>query len=248
MVDKQQQVTAVVLAGGLGTRLRRAVPDLPKPMAPISGIPFLVHLLRYWNKQGVTRFVLSVGHMHEKISEYIGGSFAGSDVRYVVESAPLGTGGALIRCIAELELEENFLVLNGDTYFQVDLPSLTSAATGANADWALSLFQSSDPKRFLPIKVNGDWRIDSFGSSRSTSFSDQPPWANGGVYWVNPAAVLSSNFRQACSLENDILPEALANGQRVFGFPSSGVFIDIGVPDDFARAQTMNVFDHGVGK
>ena len=248
MRDNPHEVTAVVLAGGLGTRLRSVVADLPKPMAPIAGTPFIAHLLRYWRSQGVGRFVLSVGYLHKKILDYIGSSFEGCDVEYVVESAPLGTGGALLGCIAELHLTENFLLLNGDTYFEVDLSSLISAATRASADWTLSLFSSSDPERFLPIELGNSGRIERLENSGSTGTQHKSRWANGGVYWVNPISAASSIFKNSCSLENDLLPEALAKGDRIFGLPQPGIFIDIGVPDDFARAQKMRVFDHGVGK
>lgn len=248
MRDNDLPVTAVVLAGGLGTRLRRVVADLPKPMASIAGTPFIAHLLRYWGAQGVGRFVLSVGYMHEKIAAYIGSSFEGCDVEYVVEPAPLGTGGALTKCVADLRLADDFLLLNGDTYFEVELPALRSFAARANADWVLSLFNSYDNERFLPIRLDNDGRVKSLSTRGPSSSSHTPGWANGGVYWINPASVVSSGSRSACSLENDLLPKTLAAGRRVFGFASSGFFIDIGVPEDFARAQTLRAFDRGVDK
>ena len=113
--------TAIILAGGLGTRLRSAVPDLPKPMAPIAGRPFLAHQMDHWIGQGVSRFVLSVGYRHEAISSHFGRRFHGAAIDYVVETSPLGTGGAVKLATAGLPRDEYTLLLNGDTYFDVPL-------------------------------------------------------------------------------------------------------------------------------
>ena len=113
--------TAIILAGGLGTRLRSTVPDLPKPMAPIAGRPFLAHQMDHWIGQGVSRFVLSVGYRHEAISSHFGRRFHGAAIDYVVETSPLGTGGAVKLATAGLPRDEYTLLLNGDTYFDVPL-------------------------------------------------------------------------------------------------------------------------------
>ena len=102
--------TAVILAGGLGTRLRSAVPDLPKPMAPVAGRPFLEHLLDYWIAQGINRFVLSVGYRHESIVDHFGVAYKSAELLYAIEETPLGTGGALLLAAGKVAAGESFLV------------------------------------------------------------------------------------------------------------------------------------------
>jgi D-glycero-alpha-D-manno-heptose 1-phosphate guanylyltransferase len=242
--------TAIVLAGGLGTRLRSAVPDLPKPMAPVAGEPFLAHLLNYWIAQGVTRFVLSVGYRHEAISACFGRRWQGAAIDYVVEETPRGTGGALLLAAESVSSQERFLLLNGDTFFAVDLPGLQRFAEVREADWCFSLFHQSDDARYLGIGIDSDGRILDLGRP-----GRHQPLANGGVYLVHPrsleqAATLlrkrSGNRRllkpeaaPVLSLENDLFPAFLVTGQRLYGRPCHASFIDIGVPDDWRRADTV---------
>ena len=111
--------TAIILAGGLGTRLREAVPNLPKPMVPIHNRPFLEHQMDYWIEQGITRFILSVGYLKDIIISHFGNSYKSVSIDYAIETSPLGTGGALL--LAAKNLNETFLVLNGDTFIEVSL-------------------------------------------------------------------------------------------------------------------------------
>src|SRR5262245_49936719 len=115
---------AIVLAGGLGTRLRATIGDIPKPLAPVRGRPFLEYLLAYWIGQGVTSFILSVGYRSEMITGHFGASFRGAAIDYAVEDRPLGTGGGLLLATTRLAADDPFLVLNGDTYFEVPLAAL----------------------------------------------------------------------------------------------------------------------------
>lgn len=230
--------SAVILAGGLGTRLRSAVPDLPKPMAPISGRPFLEYQLDYWISQGVSRFVLSVGYRHEAITEHFGPRYKGVDLEYAIEEQPLGTGGAFLLAAEKTDLREPFLLLNGDTYFGVDWRALNAYALEHDADWCLSLFRTSEQGRYMGIELSSEGRI-----TRLKSGVEQGPrLANGGVYWVHPR-VLSGAWRVGAklSLEDDLFPAAFAAGQRLFGLEFTGTFIDIGVPDDYHRAATLLV-------
>jgi CTP:molybdopterin cytidylyltransferase MocA len=126
--------SAIVLAGGLGTRLRSAVPDLPKPMAPIAGRPFLAHQLDQWIAHGIRDFVLAVGYRHEAISDYFGAHYRGAAIRYSVEATPLGTGGALLQAASLVATDARFLLLNGDTYFDVALPALADFAVAHDAE------------------------------------------------------------------------------------------------------------------
>jgi D-glycero-alpha-D-manno-heptose 1-phosphate guanylyltransferase len=229
--------SALILAGGLGTRLRSVVPDLPKPMAPVSGRPFLEHLLDYWIKQGISHFVLSVGYRHEIITAHFGSNYKEAAIEYVIETTPLGTGGGLLLCAQKLDQTEPFLLLNGDTYFAVDLKTLIEFSSANRADWCFSLFRTNEVGRFMGMDVSPQGVITSLKSG-----SGQPGrLANGGVYWVNPGALLSKKISlgDKVSLEDDIFPASIDLGQRVFGLEFTGTFIDIGVPDDYHRAPAL---------
>jgi D-glycero-alpha-D-manno-heptose 1-phosphate guanylyltransferase len=226
---------AIVLAGGLGTRLRAAVPDLPKPMAPVGGRPFLERLLDYWIAQGVTRFILSTGYRHEVLAARFGAAFHGAAIRHVVEDRPLGTGGGLLLARGALAENGAFLVLNGDTFFEVALKALRDFHTARTADTTLSLFRSPQQGRYTGITLGKDGRI------KSLSAGEQGGLANGGVYLMEPGLLEGGPWQPqaAVSLEEDILPFALGAGNRVYGMECSGRFLDIGVPEDYARAADV---------
>lgn len=229
--------SAIILAGGLGTRLRSVVPDLPKPMAPISGRPFLEHLLDYWIKQGVDHFVLSVCYRHEIIVGHFGNRYKDAELDYVIEKTPLGTGGGLLLAAEKIRRDEPFLLLNGDTYFAVDLRALIKFSLANDADWCFSLFRTNEKGRYMGMEISPQGQITSLKSG-----TGQPGrLANGGVYWVNTRALLRERFSPGdkVSLEDDIFPSAMANDQHLFGIEFPGIFIDIGVPDDYHRAAAL---------
>ena len=231
--------SAVILAGGLGTRLRRAVPDLPKPMAPINGKPFLEYLMRYWRDQGINHFVLSVGYRYQAIIDYFGTQFEGVSLDYVIEESPLGTGGGLILASKKVNQQENFLLLNGDTYFEIKLKDLINFSNKTDADWCFSLFRTSEVGRYLGMNILPGGRITSLKSD--TKILER--LANGGVYLVNPRAIIAIQFfaGDKLSLEEDIFPMAMATKQRFYGIEFQNTFIDIGMPDDYYRASTLLV-------
>ncbi len=230
-------ITAVILAGGLGSRLRSAVPDLPKPMAPISGRPFLEHLLDYWINQGVGKFMLSVGYRYQLIISHFGHTYRGVEIDYVIEETPLGTGGGLLLAVEKIGGDEPFLLLNGDTYFAVDLQTLIKFFQANQADWCFSLFRTREPGRYMGMDLTPEGRIISLKSG-----ADQlERLANGGVYLVNPRSLRSTRFLPGdkLSLEDDFFQVAMTSGRGLFGVEFSGDFIDIGVPDDYYRAPDM---------
>jgi len=151
--------TAIILAGGLGTRLRAAVPDLPKPMAPIRGRPFLEYQLDYWIGQGVERFVLSVGYRHEAIVAHFGDSYHGVPLSHSIESTPLGTGGGLLFALDRVAGPLPFLLLNGDTYFEADLGALHRFHAAKQSEWTFSLFRSPQDGRYMGMGVDDSGRI-----------------------------------------------------------------------------------------
>jgi D-glycero-alpha-D-manno-heptose 1-phosphate guanylyltransferase len=226
---------AIVLAGGLGTRLRTAVPALPKPMAPVNGRPFLEHQLDYWAGQGVTRFILSVGYRHEAITGHFGKTYHNVPVSYAVEDRPLGTGGGLLLAAASLRNAGAFLVLNGDTYFEVGLASLREFHAATDATLTLALFRSPQHGRYTGL------RTGSTGEVLSLSAGEPGGLANGGVYLMERGLLEEGPWQASSpvSLEEDILPFALRSSKRVYGLECSGRFLDIGIPEDYARAAEL---------
>lgn len=220
---------AIVLAGGFGTRLREVVPDLPKPMAPVSGRPFLEILLAELAHKGFSRVVLSLGYMADKVISHFGERFAGLELLYEVEDAPLGTGGAVRQALTRCSTDHVF-VFNGDTYLDLEV-------AGVEAHWKMHR---------VPIIVARDVPDTArYGRliterERVIGFSEKgmagPGLINAGCY-VLPVSILNQFVPgQAFSLETDFLAKVVGV-QRTDVFVSSGHFIDIGVPEDYCRAQ-----------
>lgn len=226
---------AVILAGGLGTRLRGVIADIPKPMAPINGRPFLEYQLDYWISQGIREVVLSVGYRRDAIINHFGTTYRGIAIRYAVEEEPMGTGGGLLLGAAELSSDSPFLVLNGDTFFEVPLAALSAFHCDRRADWTISLFRAREPGRYMGVRVEEDGRI---ASVCSETRAEPGTLANGGVYLVEPHVMAASGFAAGmkASLEDDILVALQQKKARLYGFECSGRFIDIGLPRDYLRA------------
>lgn len=231
-------ITAIILAGGMGTRLRSAVPDLPKPMAPVSGRPFLEHQMDYWIDQGVSQFIVSVGYKKEMIMDHFGATYRATPLTYAIEDEPLGTGGGL--SLAAQGLGEPFLVLNGDTFFEVDLTELLKFHAEHSSEWTFSLFRANEIGRYMGMGVKADGEIVSLKSGTG----EPGRLANGGVYLVNPSILAKTKFLPGSklSLEDDLLPAFVTQGGRLYGLEFAGSFIDIGVPEDYFRAADL-LFD-----
>jgi D-glycero-alpha-D-manno-heptose 1-phosphate guanylyltransferase len=206
-------------------------------MAPVRGRPFLEHLLDYWIYQGVDHFVLSVGYLHEIIIDHMGGNYKGVKIDYVVEEAPLGTGGGLLLGAQKIGHDKPFLVLNGDTYFAVNLKKLIAFSNSNNTDWCFSLFTASETGRYMGMDISTQGVITSLKSTTAQGGR----LANGGVYWFHPRALHQIGFLPGdkCSLEEDIFRAAFALRQRMMGIEFSGFFIDIGVPMDYHLASKL---------
>lgn len=221
---------AIVLAGGMGTRLRSRISGIPKPMAPVAGRPFLEILLDRLAAAGFHRVLLSVGYLGSVIGDHFGSQWHGMTIDYVTEDNPLGTGGAIRRALAHIAGSSAF-VLNGDTWLDVDYSEMNAVHRAAKSDLTLALSHVSDIARFGGVDLRGD-RIAGFIEKGRTG----PGWINGGVY------VLSRNFPwppllgEKFSFETDVLSSQLA-ALRHSVYLSGGPFIDIGVPEDLDRAQ-----------
>ena len=229
---------AIILAGGLGSRLRAVVPDLPKPMAPINGRPFLEYLLDYWAGQGVSRFVLSVGYKRDIIKEHFGARYKGTEVDYAVEDQPLGTGGGLLLALKHLRRTGPFLIMNGDTFFEVDLAPMHRYHQEKSAELTVALREVEANSRYGSVGIDKEGKITTFDNRARTSGR---ALINGGVYLAEKSAFagMAPESDESVSLEEQLYPRMLAEGRRLYGFPSSGRFVDIGVPEDYRRAASV---------
>ena len=220
---------AIVLAGGFGTRLRQVVPDLPKPMAPIAGRPFLEILLSSLTQKGFTRIVLSLGFMSEKIIRHFGNSYLGMQLVYEVESQPLGTGGAIRAALAHCVTDHVF-VFNGDTYLDLEVEELERMWQAAHNP-VIVVRQVPDTARFGRVEIL-DGRITAFLEKGMSG----PGLINAGCYVLPKDALDDFPFGLPFSLETEFFIKYL-ECLRFDGFVTHGRFIDIGVPETYALAQ-----------
>jgi D-glycero-alpha-D-manno-heptose 1-phosphate guanylyltransferase len=222
---------AIILAGGLGTRLRDTVPDLPKCMAPVAGKPFLSYVIDYLRMQGIERFVFSLGYKWGLIEEYLQKEYSTLDYSCVIEEEPLGTGGAIQLAIQKCG-SENVLVANGDTLFKVRIKELFETHESTGSECTLTLKPMKDFDRYGVVETDGTGRIISFKEKQFYSNG----LINGGVYVLNKRQFLSRSLPQKFSFEKEYLetcyPEVL-----FYGSSQDGYFIDIGIPEDYQRAQ-----------
>ena len=234
---------AVVLAGGLGTRLAPVVSDRPKPMADIDGEPFLALLLRRLQRTGIREVVLCVGHRAQQVVDGIGdGQQLGLRVQYSVEDEPLGTAGALYAARTLLSGEESFFLLNGDTFVDVDphLLRLEHRKAGACATFTLCRCDQPDAKGI--VSVSPGRKILSF-DQRDPRATDALPRGgaevliNAGFYCLSKRFLSLLSDRVPLSLEKSVFPLALAKGETLAALISEGRFIDIGTPQEYRRAQ-----------
>ncbi len=224
--------TAIILAGGLGTRLRSVVSELPKCMAPVAGKPFLFYVIEHLLKHGVDNFIFSVGYKSEIIVAYLNDHYPHLNKQFSIEEEPLGTGGA-IKLSCNLTSAKNVLVLNGDTLFRVDVHKLTSFHIAHGAVCTLSLKPMQHFSRYGTVELKSDFTIIGFEEKKEL----EAGLINGGVYALNVAAFLNEELPQKFSFEKDYL-EAYVTKRKMIGLLQDEYFIDIGIPSDFEKAQT----------
>lgn len=223
---------AIILAGGFGTRLQSAVPDLPKPMAPVAGKPFLEYLLAYLKNFGYNRVVISTGYMAEKIASVFGNSYDGMKLHYAKEEKPLGTGGALRFALQHCE-EQHVLVLNGDSFFDINLIEFQLFHLHYSPMFSLATREVENAARYGTLEVENDEII----AFREKTGEEKPGIINAGIYYVDNYFFLENcPDQEVFSLEKDFFEKNVHN----FGFAAyraDGYFIDIGIPEDYQRAQ-----------
>jgi len=222
---------AIILAGGLGTRLRSEVPDLPKCMAPVAGRPFLSHLIDSLRMQGVERFIFSLGYLSHMVTAYLETAYPTLDYVTVIESEPLGTGGAILLCTEKVQ-SSHVVIANGDTFFRVDIPRLMDfhLQNGSCCTLALKPMQRFD--RYGVVECDSKARLLSF---REKQWYEQG-LINGGLYILDMACFRKKTFPAKFSFEKDFLEAEVASGS-LYGLVQKGYFIDIGIPEDYQEAQ-----------
>lgn len=220
----------IILAGGLGSRLKGVVNDIPKPMAPINGIPFLKYLLEDVHQYGIERIILAVGYKWEVIQEYFGDEFMGMEIVYAIEHEPLGTGGGIKNAMKHLN-HSDFFLLNGDTFFKVDLRTLETHYNTNQSDLCLSLKAMTNFDRYGTVTLKGN-RITAFQEKKQM----EKGLINGGVYALNKRIFDLAKDQKKFSFEADIM-EAGLEQFKVYGFVTDAYFIDIGIPEDYLQAQ-----------
>jgi D-glycero-alpha-D-manno-heptose 1-phosphate guanylyltransferase len=222
---------AIILAGGLGTRLRSELPDLPKCMAPIEGRPFIEFLVDRLHGQGVTHIVFSLGYKADAVESHIKAKYPGRDHTFVTESEPLGTGGAIMASLGAVRGGTAF-VLNGDTHFDVDLGRLARCHRSVNADCTVALKPMREFSRYGRVETDPDGRILAFREKEPC----REGMINGGVYVLEKSALQGAGLPEKFSFEEGYLA-AFLQRHLIIGMPQDGYFIDIGIPEDYRRAQ-----------
>lgn len=229
-----QDVDAVVLVGGKGTRLRPLTLSAPKPMLPTAGVPFLSHLLSRIRAAGITHVVLGTSYRAEVFEEYFGdGASLGLELEYVVEDEPLDTGGA-IRNVYDRLRAEHAVIFNGDILSGADLGALVRAHRDVEADVTLHLQRVDDPSRFGSVPTDDEGRVTAFLEKTPNPPTDQ---INAGCYVFRRSVVESIPARRRVSVERETFPGLLAAGAHVHGFVDASYWLDVGTPEAFVRGS-----------
>jgi D-glycero-alpha-D-manno-heptose 1-phosphate guanylyltransferase len=221
---------AIVLAGGFGTRIQSVVSDVPKPMAPVAGNPFLYYILQSLVKQDIDRIILAVGYKKDSIINHFGNRFENIEILYSLEDEPLGTGGGIRKAVPMAEGDE-VLVINGDTYFDIPLSNLIKFHCKGSFDLTMSLKPMENFDRYGSVIIDQD---------RVVGMKEKKPCKegliNGGVYVVKKSILDKFPPDFKFSFETEVLEKGIYN-MRIGAYVSDGYFIDIGIPEDYAKAQ-----------
>lgn len=228
---------AIILAGGLGTRLQSIVKDLPKPMAEVAGRPFLDYIMHFLAKNNIKRAVLALGYKHEIIRQHLARSENryGLEVAYSVEKELLGTGGAIYQAFDQI-IDDQAFIINGDTWFDISLDDLHRFAETHQADLAFALKETTDSQRYGSVVCSSDSKIHSFtekGQSTDASIT-----INGGIYLMRKSLLARYPMPEKFSIEQDLF-QSKTRELNAFGKTYPGTFIDIGIPQDFLKAQEL---------
>ncbi|QTA38491.1 HAD-IIIA family hydrolase [Thermosipho ferrireducens] len=230
----------VILTGGLGTRLRSAVKDIPKPMAPICGKPFLEYLVSLLKENGFKRFLFLTGYKSEVIKNYFhNGKKFGVKIDYVREEKLLGTAGAIFN--AWEKLDDEFILINGDTFFDIQYEILLDFLYFRNVESLIVLKYSNNVSRYGFVEINDDYKVVKFIEKGKLPENYIDGYINGGIYYFRKKALKKyyNDYKgKNVSLENAIFP-FLVKDRKLYGLPMGGEFVDIGIPKDYRNAQKL---------
>ncbi|KAF0219362.1 MAG: Nucleoside-diphosphate-sugar pyrophosphorylase family [Geobacteraceae bacterium] len=232
----EENFTAAILAGGLGTRLRPVLNDRPKVMAEVNDRPFITYLLDQVAAAGVKRAILCTGYKAERIAAFLGEEYRGMQILYSQEPSPLGTAGALRLALPKME-NETVLVMNGDSYLETDLRNFWNRHRAKGATNSLLLTKVSDTGRYGRVETDCNGRILRFVEKGRDG---GPGWINAGLYLLSRQLLQSIPDQGEVSLEREVLPNCV--DKNFFGFESRGRFLDIGIPESYQEAQSL--FQH----
>jgi len=221
----------LILSGGMGTRLRDTIPDMPKVMAPIAGIPFIYYLIKNLEKKGITHFVFLLGYKHEIISNYLNAEFAHINKTYVVEDSPLGTGGAIHNGLKYCK-KDQVAIANGDTYFDVDTIQMELLHSNMRSDCTLSLKPMKNYDRYGSVLFDNNFLVTDFIEKKQT----EEGYINGGFYLLNKNSFLKYSLGNIFSFEKDFLENKILY-KKLYVTIHEAYFIDIGIPLDYSKAQ-----------
>ena len=223
----------IILAGGLGTRLASVVNDVPKPMAPVAGKPFLDHILCALPLEHINSIILSVGHKSNKVIEYYEKFYKNIPIIYSIEEEPLGTGGGIGLAMNHVT-QDSALILNGDTFFDVNFEEFWRTHQESNAPITLALKQMQFPDRYGTVLMEKNTLVKFQEKQENLSTG----LINGGSYWVSKDIIELLPKSEKYSFEKDFL-EVSVSKKHLGGYISDGLFIDIGIPEDYERAQQI---------
>ena len=233
LTPSERDITAVVLCGGLGTRLREVLPNKPKVLAEINGVPFIYYLLRKIEKTGCRNVILCTGHLAEQVESLLGYEYGELTIVYSKETSPMGTGGALLN--AEQYITTNYvLVMNGDSFVECDFRDYYYWHIKVGAKLSMIVKEISDTSRYGSLSLSAERQITKF-QEKVCNYKREGKFINVGVYLMDHRILQKIPKKLPVSLEKEVFPKLLLDG--VFGYRIDGRFIDIGTPQSLAEAQ-----------
>ncbi len=223
----------IVLAGGLGTRLRSVINDIPKPMALVKNKPFLEYVLTWLSGYNITKIVFSAGYKADIIKSYFRNDFKGIPIEYAIEIEPLGTGGGILSALSYL-YDENVLVLNGDTYFPIDIDDFYIGHLTMGGNITIALKEMTNFNRYGSVDIDHNYNILQFHEKK---FRKQA-MINGGIYFLKRKFLQELNLPVKFSFEKSVLEKEVQN-KTIKGIPFNYQFLDIGIPEDYYQADQL---------
>ena len=229
----------IILSGGLGTRLKNTIADLPKGLAPVAGKPLLFYVIEHLQKQGVEKFIFALGYKHEMIEKFLKEYFFSKNAvphyplfnyQLSIEEYPLGTGGAIQMACSKTSAE-NILIVNGDTLFKISVAALSHFHLAQKADCTLALKPMKNFDRYAAVEIDSNAAVKSFHKKKFC----QKGLINGGAYILNVPSFLQLQLPLQFSFEEDYL-ERYSSSKKIMAIIQDEYFIDIGVPEDLERA------------